>query len=72
MYRSYKKSWNFEPDKDFATYSELVGTMSVLLKSAYADDEKSMDFIDWQSYEMKFVFDPSYDEKWSLLLPQKI
>jgi hypothetical protein len=46
--------------------------MSVLLKSAYADDEKSMDFIDWQSYEMKFVFDPSYDEKWSLLLPQKI
>jgi hypothetical protein len=45
--------------------------MSVLLKSAFADDEKSMDFIDWQSYEMKFVFDLGYDEKWSFLLSKK-
>ena len=49
--------------KDFATYGELVGTVSVLLKSAFANYEKIVDSIDWQSHEEKFVFDLDYDKK---------
>jgi len=37
--------------------------VSVLLKSAFANYEKIVDSIDWQSHEVKFVFDPNYNEK---------
>lgn len=57
----FKGPENFKPNKNFATYGELVSTVSVLLSSAFSDDDESMESIDWKSHEPKFVFDPDYD-----------
>lgn len=53
----------FKPDNVFATYGELVSSITVVLKSACVDDDKSECSIDWQSKEIEFVFDSDYDMK---------